>query len=73
MTVARLKIPRQVFDTPEREALTKRLKYNPWHCLAEHRPLGSQSRTRRRLYYELSEFRQRMNQAPHVEPTGEEA
>jgi hypothetical protein len=34
--------------------------------------LGNQSRARRRMYYELSQFRQRMNNAPHIEPTGDE-
>ncbi|TAJ73200.1 MAG: hypothetical protein EPO51_06070 [Phenylobacterium sp.] len=72
VTVATLKIPRQVFDTPAQEAFNRNLKYNPWHALPEHRPLGSQGRTRRRLYYELSQFRQQMNQAPHMEPTGDE-
>jgi len=73
VTVATLTIPRQTFDTPARDGFNRNLKYNPWHALAEHRPLGSQNRTRRRLYYELSAFRQDMNQAPHVEPTGDEA
>ena len=72
VTVAKLKIPRQVFDTPAQEAFNRNLKFNPWHSVPEHRPLGSQSRTRRRLYYELSEFRQKMNLAPHIEPTGDE-
>ena len=45
---------------------------NPWHCLPEHRPLGNQSRARRRMYSELSRLRQEMNQMPHIEPTGDE-
>lgn len=72
VTVARLHLPRQTFDTPAQMAFCRNLKYNPWHALAEHRPLGNQSRTRLRLYQELSDFRQRMNAAPHVEPTGDE-
>ena len=50
----------------------KRLTYNPWHCIPEHRPLGNQSRARRRMYFELSRLRQRMNVASHYEPTGDE-
>ena len=47
----------------------KRLSYNPWHCIAEHRPLGNQSRARRRMYCELSKLRHEMNKVPHYEPT----
>jgi hypothetical protein len=48
------------------------LSYNPWHCVPEHRPLGNQSRARHRMYRELSQLRQRMNDTPHIEPTGDE-
>jgi hypothetical protein len=48
------------------------LTLNPWHCVPEHRPLGNQSRARRRMYYELSRFRQAQNKEQHVEPTGDE-
>ena len=67
-----LRIPRQKFDSPEQLAFARILKYNPWHCIAEHRPLGNQSRARRRLYSELSRFRQQMNNQQHYEPTGDE-
>jgi hypothetical protein len=69
---ARLHISRQKFDSPEQLAFANNLSYNPWHCLPEHRPLGNQSRARRRMYWELSQFRQRMNSTPHLEPTGDE-
>jgi hypothetical protein len=69
---ARLHIPRQKFDSPEQLAFANKLSYNPWHCLPEHRPLGNQSRARRRMYWELSRFRQKMNSTPHVEPAGDE-
>ena len=70
--MATVRIPRQPIDTPAHTAFAKVLSLNPWHCLPEHRPLGNQSRARRRMYYELSQFRQRMNNTPHVEPTGDE-
>ena len=38
----------------------------------EHRPLGNQSRARRRMYFELSKFRHDMNRVPHYEPNGDE-
>ncbi len=70
--VARINIPRQDFDTAARMSFARNLKFNPWHSIAEHRPLGNQSRARRRMYQELSNFRQYMNRADHVEPTGHE-
>lgn len=69
---ATVHIPKQNFDTPAMAEFTKRLKMNPWHCLPEHRPLGNLNRARFRLYYELSKFRQEMNQVSHLEPTGDE-
>jgi hypothetical protein len=70
--VATLRIPRQKFDDPAQFAFTRNLKFNPWHCLPEHRPLGNQSRARKRMYDELAKFRQKMNGASHIEPTGDE-
>jgi hypothetical protein len=70
--VATLRIAQQTFDTPERNAFADNLSYTPWHCIPEHRPLGNQSRARRRMYWELRNLRQTMNATPHVEPTGKE-
>ena len=72
VSVATLRLPRQQFDSPAQMAFAKRLSYNPWHCIAEHRPLGNQSRARRRMYWALSELRHSMNQVPRYEPTGDE-
>jgi hypothetical protein len=67
-----LRIPRQTFDSPEQLAFARVLSYNPWHCVPEHRPLGNVSRTRKRMYAELSSLRMRMNGAQRYEPTGDE-
>jgi hypothetical protein len=67
-----LRIPKQRFDSPEQLAFARVLSYNPWHCIPEHRPLGNQSRARKRMYSELSRFRQSMNGVEHYEPTGDE-
>jgi hypothetical protein len=67
--VATLKIPRQKFDDAKHLNLPRNLKFNPWHCLAAHRPLGNQSRARKRMYNELAIFRQKMNAEQHIEPT----
>jgi hypothetical protein len=70
--VATLHIPPQSFDSPKQMEFVSYLSFTPWHCLPEHRPLGNQSRARRRMYEELSKLRQRMNNTPHREPTGTE-
>ena len=67
-----LRIPKQRFDSPEQLDFAKVLSYNPWHSIAEHRPLGNQSRARKRMYYELSLLRQKLNDVEHYEPTGDE-
>ena len=72
ISAATLRIPRQTFNSPAQMEFAKRLSYNPWHCIAEHRPLGNQSRARRRMYAELSKLRHTMNDVPHYEPTGDE-
>jgi hypothetical protein len=72
VSVATLRLPRQTFTTPAQMEFARRLSYNPWHCLPEHRPLGNQGRARRRMYEQLSKLRQAMNAVEHYEPTGDE-
>jgi hypothetical protein len=72
VSVATLRLPKQKFDSPAQMEFAKKLSYNPWHTIAEHRPLGNQSRARQRMYYELSKLRHTMNAVPHFEPTGDE-
>jgi hypothetical protein len=72
VSVATLRIPKQRFDSPAQLAFAHNLSYNPWHCVAEHRPLGNQNRGRYRIYQTLARLRQEMNQTPHREPTGDE-
>ena len=67
-----VRIPKQRFDSPEQLDFARVLTFNPWHCIAEHRPLGNQSRARKRMYSELARLRQTMNQVEHYEPTGDE-
>jgi len=72
VSCATVRLLRQTFDSPEQINFEKRLSYNPWHCIAEHRPLGNQSRARKRMYLALSTLRHEMNAIPHYEPTGDE-
>ncbi len=70
--VARLRLPAQRFDSDQQLAFADVLRYNPWHSLAEHKPLGNSNRARKQMYRELARLRQAMNQVEHLEPTGEE-
>jgi hypothetical protein len=72
ISAATLRLPRQKFDSPAQMDFARQLSYNPWHSIAEHRPLGNQSRARRRMYDTLSKLRHSMNEDPLYEPTGEE-
>ena len=72
VSVATLRLPRQTFDYPAQLEFARVLSYNPWHSIAEHRPLGNQGRARRRMYAELAQLRQSMNGVTHYEPTGNE-
>ena len=72
VTVARLHLPVQEFDSPEQHAFARTLSFQPWHSVSDHRPLGNQNRARRRIYYELSKLRQEMNGDARIEPDGSE-
>lgn len=70
--IATIRIPSQVFDTPERNELGESLSFNSWHCLPEHKPLGNFNRVRRTIYDALYEFRKKHNnvteKVPHAGP-----
>jgi hypothetical protein len=70
--VAKIRIPKQEFRSEPQIKFARELSYNPWHCIAEHRPLGNQNRARFLIYTELSRLRQSMNHEPHIEPSGNE-
>lgn len=67
--VAILRIPAQKFDSLEQLNFDRHLSFNPWHCVAAHRPLGNQNRARKHIYLETSKFRQRMNSDERIEPS----
>ena len=52
--VARIRIPRQPLKD---ETRCEQVAFNPWNCLAEHRPLGSMNRARREIYQAMAAFR----------------
>jgi hypothetical protein len=67
--VATLLIPRQISDSPAQLQFGENLSFNPWHGLAEHRPLGGINRARRKLYEVMSTHRRDYNGRPISEPT----
>jgi hypothetical protein len=48
--VAAIVVRPQTFDTPERMTEAERISFDPWHSLAEHRPLGGINRARKAVY-----------------------
>lgn len=67
-TVATIRIPKQNFDTKERDQFCEHLSFTPWHALPEHRPIGRTNRMRLMLYEFISDYRHRMNGVPSREP-----
>ncbi|KAG0046336.1 hypothetical protein BGZ83_008497 [Gryganskiella cystojenkinii] len=68
--VATITVPQQ--DVSENTPLFKmgeRLSFNPWHCLPEHRPLGSINRARKVVYERISRVRDAQNGVVREEPT----
>jgi len=70
--VARILIPKQKMDSLAQLAFADEISINPWHCIPEHRPLGSINRNRKAMYYEMAKLRQQMNGVKHIEPVGNE-
>src|SRR5262245_49872110 len=55
--VARIRIPQQNILDAACMQRCEEVAFNPWHCLAEHRPLGSLNRARREIYAAMAAFR----------------
>lgn len=70
--VASIRIPKQQFDNATRDKYGENLSFNPWHALAEHRPLGGVNRARRVVYAAISKERHEQNGEPRREPNGYE-
>lgn len=66
--VAIIRIPQQVFDSPEQNEFCENLSFSPWHALPEHRPLGAMNRLRKVIYQRISRTRHEMNDALRHEP-----
>ncbi len=62
ITVARIDIPQQVFDTAAYDQFCENLSFSPWHSLTEHKPVGQLNRIRQRVYAESARRRLELNQ-----------
>lgn len=61
VTVATIKVPAQDFDSREQNLACDNLSFNPWHGLAEHRPIGGINRLRKAVYEAVSAYRHQRN------------
>jgi hypothetical protein len=69
VAVARVRLTRQqVWSDSESPAEEDRLFFNPWHCIAAHRPVGSIMRARRVAYEASAKFRAAANLVDEREP-----
>ena len=66
--VATIRIPQQIFDTPEQNKFCENLSFTPWHTLPEHKPLGAINRMRKVIYERISRVRHEMNSTQRIEP-----
>jgi hypothetical protein len=66
--MASIRIPKQIFDTPEQNEFGDNLSFNSWHTLPEHRPLGNFNRVRKIIYEEMAAFRHQHNHLKVEEP-----
>ena len=58
IAVGTITVAPQAVDTPERMKEAEDLSFDPWHALAEHRPLGGINRARRAVYAASLKVRQ---------------
>jgi len=62
ITIAKIRIPIQEFDTVEQQAFCENLSFSPWNALSEHRPIGQLNRIRKDVYAASSKYRHENNQ-----------
>lgn len=66
--VARLTLQQQDITARGQAAYGENLALNPWHSLAEHRPIDSIADVRRAVYLASAEQRRDVNGVPTAEP-----
>jgi hypothetical protein len=60
--------PQNAYSSERRVYVDETLSFNPWHCLAAHRPLGNMMRARFHAYKASTDFRHSANGREMVEP-----
>jgi hypothetical protein len=60
--------PQNAYSAERRVYVDEELSFNPWHCLAAHRPLGNIMRSRFVAYQASSQFRHSANGREMIEP-----
>ena len=66
--VAKLRIPKQTFDSSAQMDYCEALSFTPWHSLPEHQPIGGVNRIRKVVYERASTLRHTANGMPRREP-----
>lgn len=66
--LATIRIPVQIFDTPEQREFGDNLSFNVWHALHEHKPIGNFNRARKIIYEKMYAFRHQQNKIAQIEP-----
>ena len=61
ITVAKITIPTQQFDTAEQQQFCENLSFTPWNTIEAHRPIGALNRVRKLVYQASSSFRHNIN------------
>ncbi len=62
ITVAKIIIPKQEFDSEQQRQFCENLSFSPWNALPEHRPIGQLNRIRKEVYAASSNYRHEHNQ-----------
>jgi catalase len=70
ITIARLEIDQQQFDTPEQNAFCENLSFTPWHGTQDIEPVGGINRLRKAVYDGISRYRHGKNDVVKQEPQG---
>lgn len=63
LSVAKIRIPKQEFNSTKQKEFCENLSFSPWHSLAAHRPIGELNRIRQKVYKASSEYRHSQNNA----------
>jgi catalase len=61
ISLAKIRIPIQEFDTPEQQSFCENLSFSPWNSLGAHRPIGELNRLRKEVYEASSKHRHSQN------------